>query len=340
MNEELPYIRKRRKVLLIVEGEHEKNNLFWLLFESFPEIDIKYDDVWIYGTNIYILYQEIVKEYGESWADNGDDIDLPFVISKNHPALTNNQKERKDDYSDIFLVFDYERQDPKFDERKIMEMQTQFNDSTDNGKLFINYPMVESYRHFVKLPDTLFKTRDFELISAKGSTYKSLVKRVSCVEKILNFPDKIKYVLEESLSITDCTTQKHILNCILNLCDETHLLENIKSAFYGYEDNPEYLRVCYMLKADIERMQFMHIDISYWKYVREIFKQIIVANACKANNIQNGRYSISKTEYSELDLAEILNKQNLKSAGKFTRCIWVLNTSVFLIADYNYSLVE
>lgn len=33
-------------------------------------------------TNIYILYNDIVKEYGADWANKGDDIDLPLVISK------------------------------------------------------------------------------------------------------------------------------------------------------------------------------------------------------------------------------------------------------------------
>ena len=74
--------RKRSQTLLIVEGNHEKNKLFWLLFKCFPEISIDMENVWIYGTNIYLLYEDIVKEYGENWAEEEIDIDLPFVISK------------------------------------------------------------------------------------------------------------------------------------------------------------------------------------------------------------------------------------------------------------------
>ncbi len=40
------------------------------------------DEIWIYGTNIYQLYDDIVKEYGEEWEKENEDIDLPFVISK------------------------------------------------------------------------------------------------------------------------------------------------------------------------------------------------------------------------------------------------------------------
>lgn len=94
------YARKRGKTLLIVEGNHEKNELFQVIFRSFPELSICMDDVWIYGTNIYVLYEEIVKEYGENWGE--DDIDLPLMIStqKNRP------KQYKDDFTNIFLIFD------------------------------------------------------------------------------------------------------------------------------------------------------------------------------------------------------------------------------------------
>lgn len=70
--------RKRGQNLLIVEGNHEKNRLFWLLFSCFPEIDIRMDDIWIYGTNIYMLYGDIEREYGSGWEEV--DIDLPFVV--------------------------------------------------------------------------------------------------------------------------------------------------------------------------------------------------------------------------------------------------------------------
>ena len=112
----MPSVRKRRRTLLIVEGDHEKNILFKALFQAFPEMGNNYEDVWIYGTNIYILYNDIVKEYGADWANTGDDIDLPLVISK---KKTPDQLSYKEDFTDIFLVFDYERHDPGFSEDKI-----------------------------------------------------------------------------------------------------------------------------------------------------------------------------------------------------------------------------
>lgn len=74
MNEYIGEVRRRRQNLLVVEGKHERNKLFWLILMCFPEISIDMDDVWIYGTNIYMLYDDIEKEYGSGWAEGGDDI--------------------------------------------------------------------------------------------------------------------------------------------------------------------------------------------------------------------------------------------------------------------------
>ena len=114
MNDYTGETRIRGQSLIIVEGKHEKNELFWLIFRCFPEIRIDINDVWIYGTNIYMLYDDIVKEYGLEWID--DDIDLPFVISKKKRL---NPLRHKEDFTNIILIFDYERHDTNFSESKI-----------------------------------------------------------------------------------------------------------------------------------------------------------------------------------------------------------------------------
>lgn len=76
--------RRRGRSLLIVEGNYEKE-LYRLIFKAFPELNIDIDDVWIYETNIYELYNDIVKAYGDDWAEEEMqgiiDIDLPLIIS-------------------------------------------------------------------------------------------------------------------------------------------------------------------------------------------------------------------------------------------------------------------
>ena len=49
MNNYAVETRRRSRSLLVVEGKHEKDELFWLVFKCFPEMNIDIDDVWIYG---------------------------------------------------------------------------------------------------------------------------------------------------------------------------------------------------------------------------------------------------------------------------------------------------
>ena len=68
---------------------------------------------------------------------------------------------RNSDISEIFLFFDYDFQNSQLslDEinRRVEKMLTLFDDETDNGKLYINYPMIESIRY---TRDKYLKVRD------------------------------------------------------------------------------------------------------------------------------------------------------------------------------------
>ena len=90
----------------------------------------------------------------------------------------------KEDFTDIFLVFDYERHDPRFSEDKIAELQNYFQDSTDMGKLFINYPMVESYQHLQSSPDPFYENRFERVIAGNGNDYKKKVYEVFLKSRI------------------------------------------------------------------------------------------------------------------------------------------------------------
>lgn len=48
-----------------------------------------------------------------------------------------------------------------------------FDESTDQGKLFLNYPMMQSYKDFSQLPDDIFKDRVVDINECRD--YKELV---------------------------------------------------------------------------------------------------------------------------------------------------------------------
>lgn len=340
MNKYEGEVRKRSQTLLIVEGDHEKNDLFWLIFRCFPEINIDMDNVWIYGTNIYLLYEDIVKEYGSDWADEEMDIDLPFVISKKQ---TPDNPRYKDDFTNIILVFDYERHDPNFSEIKILKLQNIFSDATDMGKLYINYPMIESYQHLTAIPDHEFAKRKIPVSLRPGSKYKEQVGKESVIKWIVEFPHRIDDLMKERYEITDMQNRKECCEKILCLsdvdCMEKRLQEILQ--FSATEDRRKTLK--YQLKDWISRVGYVNNGQTYWQFVRKIFVQIIYHNICKAKCIQNGGYDIEPEHYKEyfesLDPVKILNKQNICSNTE-DGFIWVLNTCVFVVADYNFLLLQ
>jgi hypothetical protein len=323
-----------------VEGNHEKNELFWLIFKCFPEINIDMDNVWIYGTNIYLLYEDIAKEYGDDWTKEEMDIDLPFVISKKQ---TPNDLRYKEDFTNIILVFDYERHDTNFSETKIMGMQNVFMDSTDMGKLYINYPMIESYQHLKSIPDPDYSEKKIPVSLQPGSKYKELVRKESRIGEIVRFPYRIDRLMNEHFGVTNTETRQKCCKDILNISEVDHIEEKLQEIIQRAITDERQKTLKYQLKDWINKLEYANSEQTYWQYVRNLFIEIIYHNICKANRIQNNIYEIQLERYRQcfenLDLKEILNVQNAfsKTSNGF---IWVLNTCVFVVADYNFSLVQ
>lgn len=340
MNSYRGEVRKRSQNLLIVEGHHEKNKLFWLISKCFPEININMDEIWIYGTNIYQLYNDIVKEYGDEWVEENEDIDLPFVISKKqHP----DKLRYKEDFTNIVLVFDYERHDTNFSEKKILGMQRCFDDAADMGRLYINYPMIESYQHLCQLPDDDFAERKIPVTLQPGKEYKALVEQETILGSKVDFPHRMDDLLEKHFGVYDVEKRKKCCNEILEISSVSNIENAIDNALQEVVAEHILPTAKYQLIAWITKQGYVHTNQTYWEYIRGVFKQVIYHNISKANKIQYGQYQILEDKYKEyferLDLAEILNVQNLASKDSKTGFIWVLNTCVYFVAEYNFRLV-
>ena len=85
------------------------------------------------------------------------------------------------DVSEIFLFFDYDFQESRLtleeNNRHIGEMLEYFDDETGNGKLYINYPMVESVFYTKQLPDKDYLS--YDITREKGYNFKALARDFS-----------------------------------------------------------------------------------------------------------------------------------------------------------------
>ncbi len=141
-----------RHILLVVEGEDDEPKLFKRIFSCFKEIGLSEDNICVYGTSLWVLNDNLRRDFGDDWYN--EEIDFLEYIKSKKPELCDKK------ITDIFLVFDYERQDHRFNPEKLMNMQRFFSNSTENGQLYLNYPMIEAYRHMKKpLPDIEFLDR-------------------------------------------------------------------------------------------------------------------------------------------------------------------------------------
>ena len=79
------------------------------------------------------------------------------------------------DFSEIFLFFFFypHSRDIPLNElnNRIIKMLELFDNETENGKLYINYPMIESIRYTKELPDYNFVKYEIEM--EKCSTFKN-----------------------------------------------------------------------------------------------------------------------------------------------------------------------
>lgn len=142
------------KVLFIVEGEKIEKEIVENLQKTILK-EIKVEAICSFGNNIYELYEKMMSSKYLNVIELINEIKTKDYIS--------------DEFTDIILIFDYDGHAPKADDCKIIKMLRHFNNSTKNGKLYINYPMSESIKMLSLKEEALF----YDI--RKGSKFKEFV---------------------------------------------------------------------------------------------------------------------------------------------------------------------
>lgn len=161
---------KRKNILVLVEGAKTDVKVMKQLFSVYG-IDAEFEIV-PYCTNIYTLYGEMFCD----GIDGFEEMDIRQVLKSREKDP---EKKRIFDkkFTDVLLIFDLDPQDPQYDPNHIKLMQKYFSDSTDMGKLYINYPMIEAFYHLKSIPDETYFERKAFLSELKDKKYKSRVQK-------------------------------------------------------------------------------------------------------------------------------------------------------------------
>lgn len=163
-------------ILFVFEGKKCEPDIFRTLeYLFFPKGQTI---VCSFGNNIYELYRQLKALDG-----GGDVVSILRKKYENDPESPFSPETKSSDFSEIFLFFDYDFQNRNLTmdqmNSQVSEMLAMFNDETDNGQLYINYPMIEAIRYTKELPDIHFSEYSVSRTDCHEKGFKDLVQRFS-----------------------------------------------------------------------------------------------------------------------------------------------------------------
>ena len=199
----------KAKILFIVECKVREKNLLKKITQS---MNIK-AEIFSVCANIHMLYQKL-KEY-EFNADITQVLStLNSVDPQDKEILTNNS------FAYTYLIFDTDLQHYDINDENLLsrwlndirEMIAHFNDETDPtiGKMYVNYPMVESFRDCQSFYDSNYINQKI--------TINELVKYKDIVDKRGIKINLSKYTYENFISLAKLNLHKanYIVNKTFN----------------------------------------------------------------------------------------------------------------------------
>ena len=174
--------KKKEYIAIISEGEKTEKQIINNLENNFTTFSNKIIFL-SYKANIYNLFREIEED---------EDIDIISLLKEKQIKSNKIRNDienidvsniNSDDISQIYLFFDYDGHTENASDEEIVKMLNKFDNETENGKLYISYPMVEALKHLKK--DKLDINN--YLVEAKTRiNYKNFVSQNTDYENLVN----------------------------------------------------------------------------------------------------------------------------------------------------------
>lgn len=158
-------------ILFVFEGAEREPKIFKTLERLF--FGVRERIVRSFGNNIYELYRQLTELDGDG--------DIVSILRENNAQLPAGVK--SSDFSEIYLFFDYDFQNTNLTldqmNERLGKMLEVFDDETDNGKLYVSYPMVESLCYTKQLPDEHFVEYTISRSECMERSFKDLAREFS-----------------------------------------------------------------------------------------------------------------------------------------------------------------
>lgn len=150
-------------ILLVFEGAKTEDKIFNTLKQYYFNNINKTIIRTTFNTHIYTLWTKV---------KNDEFLDI-FEVVKNETQQNKIELTEisRNDISEVYLFFDYDGHAKEASDEDLTAMLNHFNNETENGKLYVSYPMVEAVKH---IHDSI----DFKMLAVEAKnniSYKQLV---------------------------------------------------------------------------------------------------------------------------------------------------------------------
>ena len=179
--------KKKEYIAIISEGEKTEKQIINNLENNFTTFSNKIIFL-SYKANIYNLFREIEED---------EDIDIISLLKEKQIKANKIRNDvenidvsniNSDDISQIYLFFDYDGHTENASDEEIVKMLNKFDNETENGKLYISYPMVEALKHLLK---NKVEIENYIVKIKENNNYKNFVSKNS------DFTDLRKFKFED-----------------------------------------------------------------------------------------------------------------------------------------------
>lgn len=167
----------RKKCLFVVEGEDKERNEVPAFAKGILSMVDNSFSVSVVGTSIHNLINKYDPEQYDS---------IVSYLVQNKQLLLDNGVKPSEAFSLIYLVFDFDPQDPLFDKKKLLAFASCFSDETRAGMLYLNYPMFESSIDVTSFDDGSFNKRTIRFSGLTSDSYRKTVKERTCLRHSRN----------------------------------------------------------------------------------------------------------------------------------------------------------
>ena len=232
--------KKPEHILLVFEGEVTEYKVYELLQKH--GLGIGKEILTTFKAEIYQLYKQIIE----------DDADLFLLLQEKDKSLCSISK---DNISAIFLFFDFDCHATQAVDEKVGELINYFNNETEDGKLFVSYPMVEAFKYFKQCSDledflnlhvVRDKVCDFKefshSISNHAKTWQKMTKE-DCQGLLKLHCIKANYLVNSEKELCDLDIEQSLIFNVYDDSDQIYVLSAFPLMLKYYFNHDRFIEL-------------------------------------------------------------------------------------------------